>query len=242
MIESRSAVTSLTIHALAVFILFSLLTNRVTVLPLAQLMPIQTQLLKPYVRNVAGGGQRSTLPPSAGHLPPRARNQFVPPMPATNPVPKLAMIATIDAPDHSTLPNIGDPNALGSILSGGPGGGGGIGIGAGPSIGSGTGGVGVGTDGVVRAGSGVVMPVPIRKVEPEFSEEARKARAMGTVIIYCEIGPDGKPHNLRVTRSFGMGLDEEALKAVAQWLFRPGTKNGKPVTVAANIEVAFHLL
>jgi TonB family protein len=150
------------------------------------------------------------------------------------------MIATIDAPDHSTFPNIGDPNALGSILSGGPGNFGGIGIG--PSVGSGTDGTGVGRDGIVRPGAGVVMPVPIKKVDPEFSEEARKAHAMGTVIVYCEVGPDGKPHNIRVTQSFGMGLDEEALKAVAQWLFRPGTKDGKPVTVAASIVVAFHLL
>jgi protein TonB len=79
-------------------------------------------------------------------------------------------------------------------------------------------------------------------VEPEYSEEARKARANGMVTVYCEVGPDGKPHNLRISHSFGLGLDEEALKAVAQWLFRPGTKDGKPVTVAASIEVAFHLL
>jgi TonB family protein len=163
-------------------------------------------------------------------------------MPATNAAPKLAMVATIDAPDHSSLPNIGDPNALGSLLSGGPGKGFGIGTGNGPSIGSGTGGTGVGTGGVMRPGAGVIMPVPIKRVEPEFSEEARRARAMGTVIVYCEVGPDGKPRNLRVTRSFGLGLDEEALKAVAQWLFRPGTKDGKPITVAASIVVAFHLL
>jgi periplasmic protein TonB len=242
MIESRSALTSLSIHVLAVLLLLGLVTNQVSVLPAPHLIPLDTHFLKPFVPNVAGGGQQAKLPTSKGSLPPRARNVFVPPMPATNPGPKLAMIATIDAPDHSNLPDIGDPNALGTILSGGPGSLGGIGIGKGPSVGSGERGVGVGSDGVVRPGAGVTMPVPIKRVEPEYSEEARKARANGTVIVYCEVGPDGKPHNLRISRSFGLGLDQEALKAVSQWLFRPGTKDGKPVTVAASIEVAFHLL
>ncbi len=242
MIESKSALTSLTIHVLAVLLLLSLVTNRVSVLPTPRLLTLETHFLKPFVPNAAGGGQQAKLPVSAGHLPPRAHNVFVPPMPATNPAPKLAMIATIDAPDHSTLPNIGDPNALGSLLSGGPGTLGGLGTGKGSSVGSGERGVGIGGDGLVRPGAGVTMPVVIKKVEPEFSEEARKARANGFVVIYCEVGPDGRPRNLRVSRSFGLGLDEEALKAVSQWLFRPGTKDGKPVTVAASIEVAFHLL
>jgi TonB family protein len=242
MIESKSAVTSLTIHVLAVLLLLGLVTNRVSVLPAPRLLTVDTHLLKPFVPNVAGGGQHAKLAASAGHLPPRAHNVFVPPMPSTNPSPKLAMIATIDAPDHSAFPNMGDPNALGSILSGGPGSLGGIGIGKGTSVGSGDRGAGVGGDGLVRPGAGVVMPVVIKKVEPEFSEEARKARANGFVVIYCEVGPDGKPRNLRVSRGYGLGLDEEALKAVSQWLFRPGTKDGKPVTVAASIEVAFHLL
>jgi TonB family protein len=242
MIESKSALTSLTIHVLAVLLLLGLVTNRANVLPAPRVLTVDTHFLKPFVPNAAGGGQHAKLTASAGHLPPRAHNVFVPPVPATNPRPKLAMIAAIDAPDHSPLPNIGDPNALGSLLSGGPGTLGGIGTGKGPSVGSGERGAGVGSDGPVRPGAGVTMPVVVRKVEPEYSEEARKARANGLVVIYCEVGPDGKPRNLRVSQSFGLGLDEEAMKAVSQWLFRPGTKDGKPVTVAASIEVAFHLL
>jgi hypothetical protein len=48
--------------------------------------------------------------------------------------------------------------------------------------------------------------------------------------------------NPRVLRGVGYGLDEKALEAVAQWKFRPGAKDGKPVTVAATIEVNFRLL
>jgi len=54
--------------------------------------------------------------------------------------------------------------------------------------------------------------------------------------------PKGRPRNLRLSRSLGQGLDEKALDAVSQWLFWPGTKNGRPVTVSALIEVTFHLL
>jgi protein TonB len=242
MIESKSAVTSVFLHLLAVLLLLTLVTNRAGVLPVSHLTPLDTHFLRPYVPTVAGGGQHSNVPASAGHFPPRAVRQFVPILLSTNPAPKLAMIATIDAPDHSMLPNIGDPSGLGALFSGGPGTGGGLGPGQGPAVGRGTNGTGAGSEGLVRPGAGVVMPIAIKKVEPEFSEEARKARANGFVVIYCEIGPDGKPHNLRVSRSFGLGLDEQALKAVSQWLFKPGTKDGKPITVAANIEVAFHLL
>ena len=88
----------------------------------------------------------------------------------------------------------------------------------------------------------MTAPIPIRRVEPEYSEEARKARAMGSVLVLVDVGPDGRVHNVRVARGFGLGLDEKAVEAVSQWVFRPGTKDGRPVTVGAQIEVAFHLL
>jgi len=80
------------------------------------------------------------------------------------------------------------------------------------------------------------------KVEPEYSEEARRAKYQGVVVLYAEIGRDGRARNLRVTRSLGLGLDEKAIEAVAKWRFRPGYKDGRPVTVAATIEVNFRLL
>ena len=71
---------------------------------------------------------------------------------------------------------------------------------------------------------------------------ARAAKYQGTVTLYIEVGPDGLAHNVRVLNSLGMGLDEKAIDAVSQWQFRPGMKNGAPVTVAASIEVNFRLL
>jgi TonB family protein len=96
--------------------------------------------------------------------------------------------------------------------------------------------------GVYRVGGGVAAPSLVRKVEPNYSEEARRARYNGTVLLYVEIDPSGQATNIKVQRSLGLGLDEKAVEAVRQWVFKPGTKEGTPVTVAATIEVNFRLL
>ena len=61
-------------------------------------------------------------------------------------------------------------------------------------------------------------------------------------MLYIEVDPSGKATNIKVVRSLGLGLDEKAIEAVKKWKFRPGYKDGKPVTVAATIEVNFRLL
>jgi len=96
--------------------------------------------------------------------------------------------------------------------------------------------------GVYRVGGGVTAPVLVFKREPEYSEVARAAKYQGTVTLYVEVGPDGQAHNIRVLNGLGLGLDEKAIDAVSQWQFRPGLKDGVPVTVAATIEVNFRLL
>jgi TonB family protein len=118
--------------------------------------------------------------------------------------------------------------------------GGGIGIGTGPGFGSGEGG-GIG-GGVFRAGGGVSAPTLLSKVEPEYSEEARKAKYQGVVLLYVEVDPSGRAINIRVLHSLGLGLDEKAMEAVRKWRFKPGVRDGRPVTVQAQIEVNFRLL
>jgi TonB family protein len=85
-------------------------------------------------------------------------------------------------------------------------------------------------------------PEVIFTLEPEYSDEARKARYQGVVVIVAEIGTDGRPHDLRVVRPLGLGLDEKAVEAVAQWRFRPAIADGAPVPWPATIEVTFRLL
>ncbi len=84
-------------------------------------------------------------------------------------------------------------------------------------------------------------PTILSRVEPQYSEEARKARYQGTVILEAIVRKDGTVDILHVVRSLGFGLDENAIQALKQWRFRPGLKNGVPVDVALNIEVNFNL-
>jgi TonB family protein len=97
-------------------------------------------------------------------------------------------------------------------------------------------------DGVYRFGNGVSAPQLLFKVEPIYTEIARKAKFQGTVVLYVEIDPSGRPVNPRVIRALGMGLDENAVECVLKWRFKPAYKDGKPVTTAATIEVNFRLL
>lgn len=72
-------------------------------------------------------------------------------------------------------------------------------------------------------------PTLIYSIQPEFSDEARKARYQGSMLVRLVVGADGLPRDLKVLRALGMGLDEKALEAVKQFRFRPATLNGEPV-------------
>ena len=184
-----------------------------------------------------------------------APKQFTPPTAVVrNEAPKLIMEPTLeiqpDAPLPKTnLPNFGDPLAkIGGPPSNGPGSGAGIGTGRGGGVGSGKGaGFGPGEGGnmgggVYKIGGGVSAPTLVFKVEPEYSEEARKAKFQGTVVLSVVVDEKGQPRDLKVLRPLGLGLDEKAIEAVMKWKFRPGFKDGRPVAVAATIEVNFRLL
>jgi TonB family protein len=139
---------------------------------------------------------------------------------------------------------IGDPTSqFSKILSNGPGGRGGIGPGSGDGIGPSTGpGVGNGPPGIFPAGKmGVTVPQVIFNPEPSFSDEARKAKAQGIVLLLLVVGKDGRPYDIRVRQSLGMGLDEKAIEAVNRWRFRPATLNGQPVATQIAVQVDFHL-
>ncbi len=85
-------------------------------------------------------------------------------------------------------------------------------------------------------------PAVVRQVEPEYSEDARKARLTGTVVLYVEIDERGRVSKVEVRQSLGLGLDEKAIEAIRKWRFRPARKDGKPVPSVAMVDVGFHLL
>ena len=121
----------------------------------------------------------------------------------------------------------------------GSGSGGGVGSGRGPGVGPGWGG-GIG-NGAYRVGGGVSAPRALYQPDPEYSEEARKAKYQGVVVLWVIVGPDGRVHDMRVQRALGLGLDEKAMEAVKTWKFDPARKDGQPVAVQINVEVNFRL-
>ncbi|HUO60075.1 MAG TPA: energy transducer TonB [Candidatus Acidoferrales bacterium] len=200
-----------------------------------------------------GGGGSDKMPAPKGALPKLSDKQLAPPsVVVLNENPKLPVTPTVVAPPNVPLPQVGalgDPlSKISGIMSNGTGSGSGIGSGSGTGVGSGRGpGVGPGWGGgygggAYRVGNGVSAPRALSTPDPEFSEEARKNKWQGTVLLYAEVGTDGRAHNIRVIHSLGMGLDEKAVETVARdWRFEPGRKDGHPVAVAISIEVNFHL-
>jgi len=199
-----------------------------------------------------GGGDKDKMTSSKGSAPHFASEQLTPPtVIIRNGSPSLTAEPTVVGPPDATLPQfpqVGDPMAdVSGPPSNGTGTGGGIGTGQGGGVGSGEGpGVGAGRGGgigggIYRVGGAVLAPRAIYAPDPEFSEEARKAKYQGSVTLSAVIDSDGRPRNLRVVRSLGMGLDEKATEAVARWRFEPAHRGNQPVAVQVNIEVVFRL-
>ncbi len=144
--------------------------------------------------------------------------------------------------------DISAPPAPGST-SQGSGSGGGAGTGRGTGVGSGQGsglgaGFGGGTGGgAYRPGSGVTSPQLLTQVKPQYTTEAMRAKIQGKVWLEVVVMPDGRPGDIRVVRSLDrtFGLDEEAIKAMRQWRFRPGMRQGQNVAVAVTVEMEFTL-
>jgi periplasmic protein TonB len=202
-----------------------------------------------------GGGDRSPLPATKGKAPRFAMTQFTPPTAVIkNPNPKLAMDPTLLGPPdlkvaNPNLSNFGDPMAAVVNMSSGPGGGGGIGSGEGGGIGSGSGGglgpgEGGGTGGgAFRAGvAGVGTPSCFYMPNPPYSEEARKAKYSGVVLVDAIVNLDGHLSNMKLIKSPGLGLDENTINTMKTWRCKPATgAAGKPVPTIVTFEVSFRL-
>ena len=214
-----------------------------------------------------GGGKHEQLPASGGRMPDAVRNQLMPPDPAEprpleNPEeivePKPSVQMPVEFEVDSPLP-IGDMTApLTNRLSSGPGSGGGIGDGNGTGIGPGDGpgygpgakgGTGGGPDGGIgrSPGTGVssvglTLPVIIDKPLPAYTDEARRDRTEGVVVLQVTIRANGSVDSIRVLRGLGHGLDESAVHTVStKWRFKPARFHGLPVDYEAIIEVTFRL-
>jgi periplasmic protein TonB len=94
---------------------------------------------------------------------------------------------------------------------------------------------------VFQLGNGITPPRVIRDVKPTYTQDAMRARIQGEVQVLAIVRADGTVTDVRVSRSLDpvFGLDEEAIKAVRQWRFKPATRLGQPVAVYVTIGVGF---
>lgn len=200
-----------------------------------------------------GGGAHELQPASKGRLPKFSMVQLTPPSVRPVDARMLATPTVIGPPElHLASPNMsnwGDPLSKVINDSNGPGSGAGIGSGSGGGVGSGSGGgVGPGEGGgtgggVFNAGTGGYgYPSCVYCPRADFSDEAMKAKYQGVVTLVAVVTPDGRATDIQVVKGLGLGLDENAIKAVRNWRFKPALgPGGKPATVRVTIEVTFHL-
>jgi TonB family protein len=206
-----------------------------------------------------GGGNRMQAPPRKAELPGKDKITVPVAKPQPMPVPQMKPVdappPALDIPAKTTADASmvvpGSIDSLGSSLSQGPGSGGGYGTGTGTGVGPGNGsGLGPGWGGgygggAYRPGNGITSPEKLREVKPQYTPDAMRAKIQGEVWLECIVLPDGTVGDIRVTKSLDtvFGLDQEAIKAAKQWLFRPGRRQdtGQPVPVVVSIGLSFNL-
>jgi TonB family protein len=220
------------------------------------LEPISVSLPPAAVRSSGGGGggTRQPTPASKGALPKADTIQFVPPttVPATM-IAEIMMEPTVidNTRRPSPLTQVGLPTGVLGPPSDGTGSGGGIGTGdghgvgqgAGPGVGPGRGGgSGGGVYGVGGAGGASPPQCPKPGVEPNYTDDARKARVQGTVTLDAVVNSDGTMSVEKIARKIGYGLDDEASRFVEKYFkCKPGQFEGKAVATRVKIDVNFHL-
>ena len=209
-----------------------------------------------------GGGNRSPEPPRRVELPGKDR-MSVPVAPKVNvtppkevpkdveppPVPQMNIPVQSLASGEVAVAGVIDRTAIPTGTSQGTGSGGGAGTGTGTGVGPGQGsglgpGSGGGTGGgAYRPGSGVSSPTLVSQVKPQYTTEAMRAKIQGKVWLEVVVMPDGRPGDIKIARSLDrtFGLDEEAMKAMRLWRFRPGMRQGAPVPTIIVVEMEFSL-
>jgi periplasmic protein TonB len=244
--ETRAGLSSLAIHAAMVALALFLGSLK----PVQKAMKEAVTLIAPapvkVAENKGGGGGGARQPEVKKADLPKPRKVYTPPTTQQFQTKLEVPSSLLDVQVTNDPNDIGNLTGLSALNGNGYGGGigtgvgGGIGTGKGPGAGIGSGGGGGG--GAYRPGGSVSNPIPISRPEPQYSEEARKAKWGGTVLLSLIVDETGHTTEIHVIKPLGLGLDEKAIEAVSKWTFIPGKKDGKPVKVYAQIEVTFRLL
>lgn len=265
--RARGVTISAIVHLVIVVLLMSgifvsrQITERQTRQTVTLVAPSPESYALPVAKMVisggGGGGDHDVIPAPKGKPPKTALQQLTPPaIVMRNQKPKLTAPPTVVAPPQvhladNHMPNLGVPvnapvmpaappsNGTGSGGGIGSGSGGGVGVGHGSGVGSGSG-AGFG-GGVYKVGGGISAPTAISSPDPDYTEEARRAKKQGMCVLWLIVDSTGHPRDIRVARGLGFGLDAKAVEAVKQWRFQPALKDGRPVDVQISVEVEFHL-
>jgi protein TonB len=261
--DRTSSAISFVIHVVAIALILALalkartsmvLQPTVVVTPMDFKLTVPPPITMPVAKvqgGGGGGGAHQIVEPTRGHLPTIvAKTPITPPQIIRIDRPKLGVEPTevVKMPDNNTLPNFGmSQSPQIALASQGKGSGSGFGQGLGGGIGAGHGaGAGPGSGGgygggLMSVGGGVSAPVVIHSVEPEFTDDARRANFQGSVSIKLIVDSQGNPQDVRLASHLGMGLEEKAIEAVRQYKFRPAMYQGHPVSVQIVMDVDFHL-
>ena len=228
--------------ALTLLLVSQLIPDKFYEAVLPQRLPDKLVFLAQPGPGGGGGGNKSPEPPPPAQL--KGPDEITvptltPPEPTVEPVdiappPEPAVIAALPMAGAAQV-TLGVPLGTGpSGNSQGPGD-----SGVGTEKGSGPPGIG----GPYQAGNGVSPPRVRRKVDPQYSADAMRAKIQGLVVVSALVLPDGSVTDVRVIRSLdrSFGLDMKAIEAARQWRFFPGTRQGEPVPVLVNIELEFNL-
>jgi protein TonB len=215
-----------------------------TVKPKLQVTPIDVSEFKAPKSAIdagGGGGSPDKIEAIKGRIPPREKAPDPTPKVDEPPLPSIDVQKDITIPDNMRLPNFGQSNSP-NVKLGSLGNGSGMGIGSGHGDGYGPGFGGNIGGGLYRIGGGVSAPVLLKSVDAEFSDEARRAKYQGVALVEVIVDAQGNPQNPRMVRILGMGLDENAIKAIMQFKFKPAMKDGKtPVPVKIAVEINFRI-
>jgi TonB family protein len=92
-----------------------------------------------------------------------------------------------------------------------------------------------------RVGGVVKPPKPISTPDPKYTEVARQAKYQGTTVLWVVVDQTGATQRVKIARAQGFGLDDEAVRTVREWKFKPATRDGNPIAVQINVEVNFRL-
>jgi TonB family protein len=233
---------NLAVLGILLFLGVKTIVNAVTTPKLTDVTKVDIPEFKaPKLDNLAGGGGGSPdkIEAIKGRIPPRMQAPEITPK-IEAPVPSIDVQKDIIIPDNPTLPNFGMSNSA-NVKLGSLGNGSGMGVGNGHGNGYGDGSGGNIGGGLYQIGGGVSPPVVIHSVDPEFSDEARRAKYQGICLISVIVDAQGNPRNPRVERALGMGLDEKAIEAIKQFKFKPAMKGNTPVPVMITVEINFRL-